>query len=140
MNRIFILIILFAVYMQSTILIVADGNTVTNTVTSGSNININTLRDPFWPSGWRPANFGQTNCETIITSPIRWDDAGNLLRITGLTKTINGDYLALLKGYGIVKKGDIISVRYKNLVYNWLIKDITKDGVIRKRISVSQCK
>lgn len=100
-------------------------------------INIMALRDPFWPSGWRPPNFGKKKSETEIKSPIKWKEAASLLRIAGLTKKAGGEYIAIIKGYGIIEKGETLTVSYQGLIYKWIIKDITAQGIERKRLSVS---
>jgi hypothetical protein len=101
------------------------------------NIDIMTLRDPFWPSGWRPPNFGKKKTAAEITSPIKWHEAASLLRIAGLTKKPNGNYIAIIKGYGLIEKGDTLTVNYQGLIYTWKITNITSKGIERKKISVS---
>ncbi len=100
-------------------------------------VNIMKLRDPFWPSGWRPPNLEKKKSAAEITSPIKWDEAASLLRIAGLTKKAGGDYIAIIKGYGIIEKGDILAVNYQGLIYKWKITEITAEGIKRKRLSVS---
>ncbi len=109
----------------------------TTTNVPGAEVNIMALRDPFWPSGWRPPNFGKKKSITEIKSPIKWNEAASLLRIAGLSKKANGEYIAIIKGYGLLEKGDTLTVNYQGLIYKWKIKNINEEGIERKRLSVS---
>lgn len=134
-------------YMSVIIAIIINGRyfTYANPVPSKTNtpeaeVNIMNLRDPFWPPGWHPPRPGkkqQKKSEEKITSLIKWDEAASLLRITGLTKKTDSNYIAIIKDYGIAEKGDTISIKYKKLTYNWKITEITAEGIKRKRLSVS---
>lgn len=101
-------------------------------------VDIMTLRDPFWPVGWRPPNFGKADVADTGGEVLQWDAAGRLLSITGLSKKAGGGYLAIIKGAGVVEAGDTLAVRYQGLTYKWRIKKITNTGIIRERGSVSR--
>ena len=112
-----------------------ENATATNAV---PNIDIMTLRDPFWPVGWRPPNFGREDVPDTGTKALQWEAAGRRLTITGLSKKAGGGYLAIVKGAGLVEAGDIIAVKYEGLTYKWKVTEITDTGIIRERLSVSR--
>lgn len=98
-----------------------------------------TLRDPFWPIGWHPPNFDRNRRpDDDISGHLRWEEALRLLKITGLSRKPDGTYLAVLKGAGVVEKGDLVSVRHNLLVYRWRIADITSEGIMPERIDASR--
>ena len=135
MNQFYITVII-ATILHTAYFAHADPQTATTNMPSQA-VNIMGIRDPFWPSGWRPPNCGKTNTTTEIRSPIKWREAASLLHIAGLSKKANGDYIAIITGYGIVEKGDTITVKYQGLIYTWAIKEITALGIERKRLSVT---
>ena len=135
MNKLYIVVII-AIIMHIAYSAYAEQE-ATTTNTPATEINIITMRDPFWPSGWRPPNFGRKKSIEEIKSPIKWDEAASLLRITGLSKKPDGNYIAIIKGYGIVEKGETLTVNYQGLIYTWTIKKITALGIERKKLSVS---
>ena len=159
MNRIHILIIV-TVTMYASCFTYAASEAETNSVAD-----IMTIRDPFWAPGWKPPNFGKKRSEIEaeakakadaeakaiadalaeldapieqIDSPIQWDKAAKMLKIAGLTQKPDGSYIAVIKGYGLVKEGDVIGVKYKDLTYKWRITKVTKQGIARKKLTVSQ--
>ncbi|MCK5529338.1 MAG: hypothetical protein KAI74_06610 [Kiritimatiellae bacterium] len=163
MNKIYILIIItVAIYASCFTYAEAETNSI-----SGAETDIMTIRDPFWTPGWKPPNFGKKKSEIAaeakakadaealalslatdltetntglekVESPTQWNKAGRILKISGLTQTPNGSYIAVIKGYGLVKEGDDIAVKYKGLTYKWRITKVTKQGISRKRLTVSQ--
>jgi hypothetical protein len=97
------------------------------------------LRDPFWPIGWRPPGFGNSaQPAQKLNGQVKWDEARRQLEITGLSKKPDGSYLAIIKGAGVVEKGDVVSVRCDSLVYRWRIVDITGEGIIPEQLTVSK--
>lgn len=114
---------------------VVESAAVTNEVPP---VDIMTLRDPFWPVGWRPPNFGREDVEDTGTAALQWEAAGRRLAVTGLSKKADGGYLAILKGAGLVETGDTIAVKYQGLTYKWKVTKITNTGIIRERLSVSR--
>lgn len=96
------------------------------------------LRDPFWPIGWRPPDFGKvTNVAGEDRSGIiKWNEAEKLLSLSGITKSASGKDMAVIKGAGIVEEGDTIAVTYRGLVYKWKVRKITRDGVVPDRVGV----
>ena len=132
----FYIIIIIATIMHAAYSAYADPQT-TATNAPGARASIMNIRDPFWPSGWRPPNFGRKKTTTEIKSPIKWNEAARRLSIVGLSKKANGSYIAIIKNYGIVEKGDMLTVNYQGLLYTWVIKEITALGIERKRLSVT---
>jgi hypothetical protein len=97
----------------------------------------NTLRDPFWPVGFTPTPKGAldvSQAESRIIEQTRWPK----LDLRGITRTANGDYIAILDGIGLVEPGDTISKRQDNLIYRWRINKITAQGVSRTRLDVRE--
>ncbi|MCE9614998.1 MAG: hypothetical protein K8T26_12020 [Lentisphaerae bacterium] len=98
------------------------------------------LRDPFWPIGWTPPPVEDTRNSqptTQLKGPVRWEEATRMLEPTALTQLPSGQYLAVLKGIGVVEVGDNVAVKYGGLVYRWEIKSITSEGIVPQRLGVS---
>jgi hypothetical protein len=97
-------------------------------------------RDPFWPVGWTPPKLGPVAAGTPTSAPVKdithWDDARKLIQVTGMSRTKDGKYLAILKGIGVAEEGDTVSITYMGLVYRWKIKSITSKGLVPERIGV----
>ena len=97
----------------------------------------NTLRDPFWPVGFTPTPkeaLDASQAESRIMEQTRWPK----LELRGITRTTQGDYIAILDGIGLVEPGDEISKRQHNLIYRWRINEITAQGVSRTRLDVRE--
>jgi hypothetical protein len=93
------------------------------------------LRDPFWPVGWAPANFGQIGVEEGGQEALaKWEEARKLLKMSGMSRTADGRYAAILKGIGVVQEGDTVSVNYGDLVYRWRVCAITSSGINTEKI------
>ena len=95
------------------------------------------VRDPFWPVGWKPepvsAGAAVGPARNAVT---KWDEARNKIQLSGLSKNVRGDFVAILKGVGIVEAGDVISVQHDGLFYKWKIQDITSKGIVPVREGV----
>jgi len=95
------------------------------------------VRDPFWPVGWKPepvsAGAAVGPARNAVT---KWDEARNKIQLSGLSKNVRGDFVAILKGVGIVEAGDVVSVQHDGLFYKWKIKDITSKGIVPIREGV----
>lgn len=103
----------------------------------GSNSVLTLTRDPFWPVGWEPPVPGKVSANTTVENvPTKWDEARALLQLTGLSKSLNGKYLAILKGIGVVEEGETVSVHLKGLNYKWKITSITSKGIVPERMGV----
>ncbi|MDA0577214.1 MAG: hypothetical protein O3B24_03850 [Verrucomicrobia bacterium] len=105
-----------------------------------ADLNIDGLRDPFWPSGWKPPPVSQTTSvatKTAPRSPIRWEEATRLLVLTSLAQLPDGGYLATLKGIGVIETGDKISVNYSGLTYHWEVLSISEKGIAPRRLGVT---
>ena len=101
-------------------------------------LSLETLRDPFWPVGWEPPPKVAPTPGVVHQpkSPIRWDEARKHIRITGLSKTSDGDYFAILKKIGVVEAGDVVAVTLDDLVYRWRVTKITNKGIVPEKIGV----
>jgi hypothetical protein len=100
---------------------------------------VSRLRDPFWPVGWSPPKLGRVQPDAPprdTSGLVRWADALATLRVIGLSRKADGSFLAVLKGVGVVEKGDTFSVTLDDLVYRWKVATITKDGIIPEKIGV----
>lgn len=94
-------------------------------------------RDPFWPVGWEPPQMGPVTGDMPTKSLLtNWDEARALLQVTGLSKTRDGKYLAILKRIGVVEQGDTVSVNFRGLNYKWKIASVTSKGIVPERIGV----
>ncbi len=95
------------------------------------------LRDPFWPVGFRPAPVSEkedVDKLSRIRELARWPK----LTLRGITRTGRNEYIAILEGIGLVEPGDIVSIRQDGLIYRWRINDITADGISRTRLDVRE--
>ncbi len=96
-----------------------------------------TLRDPFWPVGFRPVPVSKKQVSeqaSRIRELTRWPT----LALRGITRTGKGEYIAIIDGIGLAEPGDIISMRRGGLIYRWRINDITADGISRTRLDVRE--
>ena len=104
---------------------------------AGTNVVLTLTRDPFWPIGWEPPHMGPVTANTPTKSVLtNWDEARALLQVTGLSKTRDGKYLAILKRIGVVEEGDTVSVNFRGLNYKWKIASVTSKGIVPERIGV----
>lgn len=102
---------------------------------------VRVVRDPFWPVGYTPAppepeepEKDENEEELPLPTPEKWP----ILRIKGLSKGGSGRRMAILDRVGIVEEGDTISFEHENLVYQWLIEEISDKGVFQKRLGVQR--
>jgi len=95
------------------------------------------VRDPFWPVGYRPAvkNTGpQEEAASRIQERTSWPS----LKLSGITRSGESRYIAIIEGIGLVETGDIITLRQDNLIYRWRINAVTAEGVSRTRLDVRE--
>jgi hypothetical protein len=92
------------------------------------------LRDPFWPVGYEPAppqpelteeEAEQAKIEEEVEKKIQWP----ALQLKGITRAGKDRYMAIVKGVGLVEAGQTVSMRRGDLLYSWLIEEVTADGV-----------
>ena len=95
------------------------------------------LRDPFWPVGFRPIPKSEEERDAQadrIQELTRWPK----LILRGITRTGQNEYIAILEGVGLVEGGDIISMRKDGLIYRWRINEISEKGISRTRLDVRE--
>lgn len=111
-----------------------------NTIPPSSNLPVGVLRDPFWAVGWQPPGWAakaETDPTVNVREISRWKEARKLIVITGISKKPNGNnYVAVLRGIGVVEAGDKISVDYNGLAYKWKVTSITQNGIATEQIGV----
>ncbi len=94
-----------------------------------------TRRDPFWPVGWKPPYIGQSREDVQAANRLdRWREALNRREVTGVSKKPDGAYLAVLRGIGVVEKGDIVRVWMDGQAYRWRITGVLQNGIETKRL------
>ena len=101
-----------------------------------------TLRDPFWPVGWEPAPITPDAPKKVKPdfTPL-WGKVLRSIKVTSLSETFEkGTYIAIIKGYGVVEKGDILPIRMGGYTYQILIKDITSRGIVPEKKGVHPSK
>ncbi len=103
---------------------------------------ISDLRDPFWPIGWEPQPEQPNEPVQKPVQPrsavVNWEGAMAKIKISGISETFEpGVYIAIVKGYGVVEKGEILTIRFDGMAYQVLIKDITSEGVVPERLGVA---
>ena len=101
------------------------------------------MRDPFWPVGFYPMPESKKENEeerekekqlSELQARTKWPK----LELIGLTKTSDNKYVAILKDFGVVEPGDIISAKQDGLIYRWRINAITDKGILRTRLEVRE--
>lgn len=100
-------------------------------------IALESLRDPFWPVGFRPVPVSEKQIHEQV-SRIRELTHWPTLALRGITRTGKGEYIAIIEGVGLVEPGDIISMRKGGLIYRWRINDVTAEGISRTRLDVRE--
>lgn len=95
------------------------------------------LRDPFWPVGFRPVPVSEQEVDKQV-SRIRELTRWPKLTLRGITRTGQGEHIAIIEGIGLVESGDIISMRRDGLIYRWRINDVTAAGISRTRLDVRE--
>ena len=98
------------------------------------------MRDPFWPIGWEPPPKNTGPVDASPKTPIQWKEAKKSIRVTALSKTVQGDFVAILQGIGLVEKGEVIKAQHKGLIYRWTVTDVTASGVKTKQLDVKSIK
>ncbi|NQT92128.1 MAG: hypothetical protein HQ559_05150 [Lentisphaerae bacterium] len=98
-------------------------------------------RDPFWPVGWVPPDFGMSDDAAApkLQPASRWKQALRLLKVTGITEGTD-EYIAVIKGIGVVEEGDVIAVNYQGLIYKWIVRSINGKGIVPERLSISRAR
>lgn len=100
------------------------------------------LRDPFWPVGWYPENWGQDEEElekqqraaAMMEEGAAWSEAVKQLNISGVSRK-GREFVAIINTK-VRKPGDYVTLDYEGLIYRWRVSRITGDGNIRfERIS-----
>lgn len=98
------------------------------------------LRDPFWPVGFVPpptmaAATGKTiTAGTSIVSPMpQWEEALKTLVVQGIMKVGESNYTAVVNG-NIVSKNDRVSILFSGRTYEWVVSEISDDGVSFRRV------
>ncbi len=95
-------------------------------------------RDPFWPIGYTPAPPVASNEVRVVAPatpqvrqiPTEWPE----LKVTGLTRTPEGSYLAFVIGSGFVEPGDIVTIKRNGMVYRWKVNAVSEKGLATSRL------
>jgi hypothetical protein len=88
-------------------------------------------RDPFWPVGYTT----KIEVEQIKIAPpevkVDWVNAEKVLRINGIGSREDADY-ALINGQ-IKVVGDVLKVKFKNVIYTWEVESIHSPNTVKLR-------
>jgi len=98
---------------------------------------ITAARDPFWPVGFFPVSESKVKEQEQINqlqSRIKWPK----LKLVGITKSSDNNYIAILEKIGIIEEGDIISVQKNDIIYRWKINTINNKGISRTQLSAKE--
>lgn len=106
------------------------------------------LRDPFWPVGWTPApKQNPLAPDTTAQNPApptfvpQWAKVLKGIEVKSIAKTfIEGEYIATVTGFGVVEKGDTLSIKHEGHLYKVVIRDITEKGIVPEKSGVSPLK
>jgi hypothetical protein len=130
---------------------IATADDATNVVTSGESTNAVTaaegtnrieeadavllgLRDPFWPVGYEPPppepertdqEIEQAKVEEEIEKKIKWP----ALQLKGITHAGKDRYMAIVAGVGLVESGQTVSLRKDEMLYSWLVEEVSRKGL-----------
>ena len=114
----------------------------TSTSSSDDSSDIPKTRDPFWPVGWKPAP--KVPKAPAVKRPKfipKWDAVFRSIQVTSIVETFNkGEYIATVKNFGVVEKGDVLTIKLDGLVYQVLIAKITNKGIAPVKKSVAESK
>ena len=90
--------------------------------------------DPFWPVGYdrnspaltgrRPGTGAAGQDATDAPQHFPWPE----LRVKAVTKTLRGEYLAIIDGIGMVKTGETVKLTRDGIRYRWRIGAISEKG------------
>ena len=107
-------------------------------ITNGvpAEVQLSMLRDPFWPVGWTPPNYGRIKSKQADDDLTKWEMARKHLEITALSAKVGGGFVAIIKNVGVIEEGDPLSVTYEGLVYKWKVTSITGKGIVTERVGV----
>ncbi len=75
------------------------------------------VRDPFWPVGYTPPTPAEAAAATVDVPELEWPD----LPVRGRSRAVDGSYLALIEGIGIVRAGQVVSVPSQGHWFHWRI-------------------
>ena len=101
------------------------------------------LRDPFWPVGYYPESFMNTEEEEPEENiqdtepeekelPLFWDEAQRQIMITGNSDMGRSGQFAIINGQ-LLKEGDFVTIDYKDYIYQWELMSIDEGAVKLKR-------
>ena len=97
------------------------------------------LRDPFWPIGFIPEGAVIDGARASKNEPVggtpQWADAMKQLHLSGIMKTGQEGYVAIVNGQA-VSEGDTISVLFSGRNYTWTIRAISPKNVDFAQLSV----
>ena len=106
-------------------------------------------RDPFWPVGYTPppkivpvADVQPADTDDTPPQPppeikpkeTEWPEIHKRLRVRGITSTLDGGYIAMVDGFGLVEKGQIIQITERNTIFRWDVDNITQRGLSTRRL------
>lgn len=95
------------------------------------------LRDPFWPVGFRPPTpvvsverkpSGEEAQTNALVSQIDWDGAREQLMVQGVVRQASGGYMAVVNGQ-ILEQGSEIEIVWNGVRYRWAVSQVTERGV-----------
>lgn len=100
-------------------------------------------RDPFWPVGYekpKPPELVEPEVEEPadkIKAP-RADQVWPALPVQGISRGVDGQYFALVRGMGVVSAGEDVSLEKDGLWYHWHVADIGPGGLRARKLGVSE--
>jgi hypothetical protein len=101
-----------------------------------ANAEKNTLRDPFWPVGYKAKVLESKDDQQNKTLRRKdWEEAQKLVVVNGVSK-ISGEYIAIINTE-TKAVGEEVSVEYGGRKYLWKVEGVSPDGNVKlTRISV----
>ncbi len=97
----------------------------------------NTLRDPFWPVGYKPASESE-KIEHIKIADLKARISWPVLPLRGITHAGGKRYVAFIEGVGLVEAGDIVVIEQDSLIYRWMIDNVSSRGVTSTPLDVTE--
>ncbi len=95
-----------------------------------------TLRDPFWPVGYRKpdpeTNMPPQGPATSVSEEVVWPT----LHVVAISKTPQNQWVAMLKDIGLVQVGDWVRVRKGDRIFRWKITAIGEKGIRYQKLEI----
>lgn len=112
----------------------------TNGTVNALSENEATLRDPFWPVGYRPVrviNIATNQPQAELTGEPDWEMAKKKVVVQGVSSRADNVFYAVINGE-VKSEGDTVSVTLGNMTYRWRIESISPPNNVKMAKLIEQ--